>query len=142
MILGEFQVRQANFPCNYLSMPLKLGHLTRQNGQKLVDKVAARLPGWKGKLLTKIGCLTLVNLVLSSIVIYHMTAFHLSKWAIKRIDKICMNFLWIGSEDALGGHCMVNWKMVQRPSWISQSSIEPRGYDGYGTNGLTAITIY
>jgi hypothetical protein len=49
-----------------------------------------------------------VNSVLSSTVIYHMTTFQLSKWAIKRIDMIRRNFLWIGLEDARGGHCMVN----------------------------------
>jgi hypothetical protein len=29
-----------------------------------------------------------------------MTAFTLSKWAIKRIDRIRRNFLWKGSEEA------------------------------------------
>jgi hypothetical protein len=37
-----------------------------------------------------------------------MTAFPLYKWAIKRIDKIIRNFLWQGSEEARGGHCLVN----------------------------------
>ncbi|KAF8730242.1 hypothetical protein HU200_017220 [Digitaria exilis] len=44
-----------------------------------------------------------------------MTVFRLSKWAIKRIDKIRRNFLWKGSEEARGGHCLVNWSRVQRP---------------------------
>jgi hypothetical protein len=38
-----------------------------------------------------------------------MSVFQLSKWAVKRIDKIFRNFLWKGSEEACGGHCMVNW---------------------------------
>jgi hypothetical protein len=96
-------------------MPLKLGRLTRHDDQKLVDKVAGKLPRWKGSLLTKTGRLTLVNSVLPSTVIYHMTTFQLSKWAIKQIDKICRNFLWTGSKDARGGNCMMNWKRVQRP---------------------------
>jgi hypothetical protein len=45
----------------------------------LVNKVADKLPGWKGKLLNKEGRLALVNSVLSSMVIYHMTVFPLSK---------------------------------------------------------------
>jgi hypothetical protein len=47
-------------------MPLKLSRLTRHDEQKLVDKVAAKLPRWKGMLLTKTGHLTLVNSVLDS----------------------------------------------------------------------------
>jgi hypothetical protein len=114
-ILGNFQARQGHLPCWYLGLPLKLGRLTRQNEQGLVDRVAASLSGWKGRLLTKTGHLTLVNSVLSSIVIYHMSVFQLSKWAIRRIDKIWRNFLWRGTEEARGGHCLVSWKRVQRP---------------------------
>jgi hypothetical protein len=112
-ILGNFQARQSHLPCRYLGVPLKLCRLTRQDEQGLVDRVAARLPGWKGRLLSKTGRLTLVNPLLSSIVIYHMSVFQLSKWAIRRIDKIRRNFLWRGSEEARGGHCMVSWRRVQ-----------------------------
>jgi hypothetical protein len=37
-----------------------------------------------------------------------MSVFQLSKWTIRRIDKIRRNFLWKGSEEARGGHCMVS----------------------------------
>jgi hypothetical protein len=47
--------------------------------------------------------------------LYHMTVFPLSKWAIKKIDKIRRNFLWYGYEEPKGGHCLVSWKRVQRP---------------------------
>jgi fumarate reductase subunit D len=52
-------------------------------------------------MLSKTGRLTLVNSVLSSVVIYYMSVFPMFKWAIKRIDKTCRNFLWKGSEDAV-----------------------------------------
>jgi hypothetical protein len=42
-----------------------------------------------------------------------MTVFPLSKWAIKKIDKIKRNFLWHGSEETRKGYCMVNWRRVQ-----------------------------
>jgi hypothetical protein len=87
-MLGDFQVRQGEFPCKYLGLPLKVGRLSRNDEQVLVDKVAVRLPGWKGKLLNKVGRLTLVNSVLSTLVIYHMSVFQLSKWVVRKIDKI------------------------------------------------------
>jgi hypothetical protein len=46
-----------------------------------------------------------------------MTVFPLSKWAIKKIDKIRPSFLWQGNEDVRGGHCLVNWKQVQ---WVKK----------------------
>jgi hypothetical protein len=87
-MLGDFQVRQGEFPCKYLGLPLKVGRLSRNDEQVLVEKVAVRLPGWKGKLLNKVGRLTLVNSVLSTLVIYHMSVFQLSKWVVRKIDKI------------------------------------------------------
>jgi hypothetical protein len=53
--------------------------------------------------------------VLSSIIIYHMTVFALSKWTIKKIDRIRKSFLWTGTDKATGGQCLVNWKRVQCP---------------------------
>jgi hypothetical protein len=114
-LLGQFEARLISLPCRYLGLPLQTSRIRREDKQILIDKVTVKLPCWKGRLLNKAGHLTLVNSVLSSLVIYHMTLFPLSKWAIKRIDKIRRSFLWQGSEDAKSGQCLVNWKRVQRP---------------------------
>jgi hypothetical protein len=82
----------------------------QEDEQKLIDKVAGKLPKWRGKLLNKTGRLTLINSALSTVVLYQMTVFPLSKWAIKNIDKIRRDFPWHGSEEARGGKCLVNWK--------------------------------
>jgi hypothetical protein len=94
---------------------MRIGKAKRVDEQVLIDRVAGKLPQWKGKLLNKTGRLTLINLVLSVIVLYHMTVFPLSKWAIKRIDKIRRNFLWYEYEEATGGHYLINWRRVQHP---------------------------
>jgi hypothetical protein len=72
-ILEHLQVRQGNFPCKYLGLPLRIGKAKRADEQVLIDRVANKLPRWKGKLLNKTGRLTLINSVLSAIVLYHMT---------------------------------------------------------------------
>lgn len=79
-----------------------------------LDKVAARLPAWKGNFLNRAGRLTLVNSVLSSIPTYFLTNFQLKKWT-KQIDKIKRGFLWKGTNNANGGNCLVQWKKLQRP---------------------------
>jgi hypothetical protein len=111
-ILGDFQVRMSQFPCKYLGLPLQIGWVRREDEQLLIDKVAGKLPKWKGRLLNKSGRLTMVNSMLSTVVLYHMTVFPLSKWTIKRIDRIRRNFLWLGAEAARGGHSHVNWQRV------------------------------
>jgi hypothetical protein len=103
-VLQNFHVRQGQFPCKYMG----IGKTKREDEQILIDKVARKLPRWKCKLLNKTGRLTLINSMLYAMVLYHMTVFPLSKWAIKKINKIRRNFLWHGSDEARGGNCLMN----------------------------------
>jgi hypothetical protein len=43
---------------------------------------------WKGRLMSKVARTWLVKLVLTSIVTYHATVYHLLKWLIKEIDML------------------------------------------------------
>jgi hypothetical protein len=114
-LFGPFQAEKGQFPCQYLGLPLHIGRTRRADEQVLIDKIGARLPGWKGRLLTRAGRLTLINSVLSAVPVYHKTSFSLSKWAIRRIDKTRRNFLGAGSEEARAGKCWVNWRRACRP---------------------------
>lgn len=107
-----------SFPCTYLGLPLHLRQLRRVDIQPLIDKVASRLPTWKGKFLNRAGRLKLVNSVLSSIPTYFLTVLVPKKWMLKRLNKLRRGFLWKGSEEANGGHCLVRWEKVQRPKKI------------------------
>lgn len=89
-------------------LPLHMGKLRKK-------KLSARLPKWKGRLLSKPGRLALVNSVLSSLPTYHLTIFPLSKWAKKKLDRIRRSFLKKGNETVNYGHCLVNWVKVYRP---------------------------
>jgi hypothetical protein len=40
-ILDDFQVRQGQLPCKYLGLPLRLGHIRREDEQILIDGVKA-----------------------------------------------------------------------------------------------------
>jgi hypothetical protein len=53
-------------------MPPHIGRSRRVDKQ--VDKLGARLSGQKGRLLNHAGRLALVNSVLTSILVYHMTS--------------------------------------------------------------------
>jgi len=114
-LLQNFNCPVKTFPCTYLGLPLHFKRLPRVEVQPLVEKVTARLPTWKGKFLNKAGRLKLLNAVLTSIPMHFLTVFAINKWAIKRIDKIRRSFLWKGSAEANGGHCLVRWAKVMRP---------------------------
>jgi hypothetical protein len=113
-ILSPFPAQLKEFACSYLGLPLHIRKLRRLDVQPLIDRFAARLPTWKGKLLNKTGRAVLIKSTLSALPTYHLTVFPLKKWVEKKIDKIRRAFLWTGSEQANGGHCLVNWKRVCR----------------------------
>jgi len=114
-VLQNFPCQIKAFPCKYLGLPLSTRCLRRIEVQPLFDKIAARLPAWKGKLLNRAGWLTLVKSVLAAVPIYFLTVFPLKKWALKKIDRLRRAFLWRGTEEARGDYCLVNWKKVMLP---------------------------
>jgi hypothetical protein len=64
-----------------------------------------------------------VQSVLSAVVTYHLTAFQLSKWTLKKIDRIRCRFLWHGTDNVRRGHGVVHWKRVTRPKQLGHLSI-------------------
>jgi hypothetical protein len=116
-LLVNFPGKICKFPGKYLGLPLHIRKLRRIEVQPLIDKIGARLPGWKGKFLSTAGRETLVKTVLSSQPIYHMTAFPEQKWLIRKIDRIRRSFLWRGEtpDKVYGGHSLVNWPTTCRP---------------------------
>lgn len=102
-----------DFPCKYLGLPLSFRRITRIEVQPVIDKIGAKLPAWKGKLLDRAGRLTLIRSVLTLMPIYFLSVFSLQKWALKKIDR--MGLLWKGSDSAQGGHCLVRWKKAVLP---------------------------
>ena len=81
----------------------------------MIDKVTARIPGWKGQLLNVAGRVALVKATLSAIPIHTSIALCLSPWAIQGIDKLRHAFIWAGANAVAGGKCKVAWVKVCRP---------------------------
>lgn len=114
-VLEPFNGVRESFPCRYLSLQLHTRPLRKVHVHLLIERIAQRLPGWKGKWLNRVSCLTLVASVLSAMPTYHLAVFPLAAWARKQIDKIIRSFLWKGEENTKGGHCLLNWSIVTRP---------------------------
>lgn len=66
------------FPSKYLGVPLSIFKLSRAEEQAIIDKIAARIPLWKGNLLSVAGRTALVKHTLSAIPVHMAIVLPLS----------------------------------------------------------------
>lgn len=102
----------STFPQTYLGLPLSPHKLRVRDYQPLISSIDRYLAGWKARLLSTAGRLTLVNSVLSSLPVYYMSSVLLPKTVIERIDARRRAFLWTGEEKCHGAQCLLAWKNV------------------------------
>lgn len=118
MVLQDCPAIRSTFPIKYLRLPLTHRRLRKVDFQPLLDKVAGRLEGWQGCLLSPAGRATLVKSVLTSIPIFYLTGFKIPKEILHAIDKIRRRFLWAENKVISGAKCKVNWGRVCRPTHL------------------------
>jgi hypothetical protein len=114
-VLRPFPTRLATFPMRYLGLPLSLTRLKRIDLQYLEDKVAGKLVPWLGRHVFMAGHAVLVNLVLTSVVIYFFTMLEIPIEVLLKIDGIRRAYLWAAFDKVSGGKCKVNWDLVCKP---------------------------
>jgi hypothetical protein len=74
-IIQNFPGKISSFLGKYLGLPPQTRKLRKIEVRPLIEKIGARLPGWKGTFLSTSGRETLVKTVLSAMPIYHLTDF-------------------------------------------------------------------
>jgi hypothetical protein len=146
-ILTAFPGKIAAFPGRYLGLPFHFRRMRKVEIQPLIDKIAAKLPVWRGKNISWPGRVTLVKSVITSTMIYHMTTIPLLKWARSKIDKIGHGFIWFGDgyEHAAGG-ITGRWCAGRRTLaalglqiWSGLDGLI--GCDGRDSNGTTPVDL-
>jgi hypothetical protein len=100
-----------SFPIKYLGVPLHFTKLTREDIQPVVDKLVKRIEGWKGRLLSSAGKLTLLNSCLTSIPIYLLSVIKFPKWAIENLNSHMASFLWHHADGKHKCH-LSNWESL------------------------------
>ena len=98
-------------PFTYLGIPLFKGKPKSRHLRPVVDRIHLKLNAWRGKLLTIMGRVQLVNVVISSMLTY---SFYVYKWPtslLSEISKYMRNFIWSGRCDQTK-ICIVAWLKV------------------------------
>jgi hypothetical protein len=83
-----FPCQVVDFPMKYLGIPISVTTLLKFALQPLVDKVANRLPAWKGRLKHHSGQLVPIKTTLAAIPVYISISLRLPPWLIKALVKI------------------------------------------------------
>ncbi|XP_078170754.1 uncharacterized protein LOC144565020 [Carex rostrata] len=96
-------------PITYLGLPLHYKKPKLIDWQSVIDKIESRLQGYKGKLLSYGGRLTLLNSVLSAIPIYWLSVFVMPTKIRMRIEQLRRRFLWFGGSTVRKKYYLVSW---------------------------------
>lgn len=86
-VLQGFGGRTVEFPITYLGLPISTTRLCIVHLQFMLDRIKARLAGWKGRLMSIAGRRVLIRCVLSALPTFSMTVLMLPKKIISEIDK-------------------------------------------------------
>jgi hypothetical protein len=113
--LHNFSGQLVGFPVTYLGIPLCVGKLPKSALHPLVDKMADRLPSWKGKLMHRSGRLVSVKTTLATMLVYTAISLDLPDWLHRAFEKVMKGFLWSGSSVVQPGKYLVAWSRVQCP---------------------------
>lgn len=68
-----FGCRKGNFPFKYLGIPMHYRKLSNNDWKVIESKIERKLSSWKGKLMSVGGRLVLINLMLTSLVIFMLS---------------------------------------------------------------------
>ena len=78
----------AALPTRYLGLPITIGKLKLVHLQFILDRIRARLAGWKGRLMPIAGRRVLVRCVLSAMPTFAIPVLRAPKKFFKDIDKV------------------------------------------------------
>ena len=88
--------------------------LNNSDWNVVIQRFEKKLSGWKGKHMSTGGKLVLINSVLSSLPLFMMSFFEVSKEVLKRLDNIRSCFYWQGDEPKRK-YRLVKWGFLCQP---------------------------
>jgi len=113
IISEELEIPRTNDLGRYLGMPTLHNRVTKQTFARLSERVNKRLSGWKAKLLSSAGRLTLIQSTLSSIPYFAMQTAKLPRSLCDELDRKNRSFLWGGNAEQRKIH-HVNWATITK----------------------------
>jgi hypothetical protein len=100
-----------SFPINYLVIPLHHDKLRREDIQPLIDNILKKVASWRGKLLSHVAKVTLIQSFLASVPVYLLSFIKFPKWAIKTLNSHFPTAFGVYTKGKHKYH-LANWESV------------------------------
>ncbi|WVZ92292.1 LOW QUALITY PROTEIN: hypothetical protein U9M48_038369, partial [Paspalum notatum var. saurae] len=114
-----FGCKSGSFPFTYIGLPMYYRKLRNSDWRHIEERFEKRLIGWKGKLLSVGGRLVLINSVLSSLSMFMLSFFAISKGVLRKLEYFRSRFFWQNdlrrNTISLNGIRFVNLKNKGKP---------------------------
>ncbi|XP_074297782.1 uncharacterized protein LOC141628554 [Silene latifolia] len=98
-ILGVSGFKEGQFSFRYLGIPISYKIMAVGDCSRLIEKIVQRIRGWGARKLSYDGRLVLVQAVLTQLHSFWTRIFIIHVTVMDRINHICRNYLWSGSEE-------------------------------------------
>ncbi|KAE8785616.1 hypothetical protein D1007_40689 [Hordeum vulgare] len=112
LVLHHFCEQIVAFPLRYLGLSVMLSRIRLVHVHFIVDRIRARVVGWKGKLLSIADTRVLVRSVLTVLPTFAMAVLWVAKKFFSEVDKARRRFLWAQDNEVTGDKCKISWPMV------------------------------
>lgn len=73
-------------PFRYLGLPLYNKQLRKEDWAPVIDRIDLRIQGWQTKLLSQGGRLTIVNSILTNLLLFFLSIFKAPQWVLHRVE--------------------------------------------------------
>ncbi|XP_074301075.1 uncharacterized protein LOC141632428 [Silene latifolia] len=113
---GELRVR-------YLGIPLFSARLTQKMFLPMLDKIRCKITHWANNQLSYAGMITLINSVIFGIQNFLVASVLLPKGVVKKIKKLCKDFLW-GIGEGQRRMVFKSWGIFFRPMQEGEVNIK------------------
>jgi hypothetical protein len=89
-----FRCQCEAYPFRYLGIPMHHRKLSNSNWKMIEQRTEKKFSSWKGKHLSVRGHLMLINSVLTSLVMFILSFFEVSRGVIEKIEYYRSHFYW------------------------------------------------
>jgi hypothetical protein len=110
-LINTIFYRNDTFLVRYLRLPLGVNPSRLSTWKPVWSTIRVKLSTWKRKFLSIAGRICLIKSVLSSLSLYYMSIFSMSKGFTKTIFSINRSFIWKGTSNSYS-ICKVVWHKV------------------------------